>query len=132
MEIDILARYRIRDLIQKSGLTQRKAADLSGIPYSTFVNYLQGRNEITLPILHQIAKGLGKPPEYFIAADQERTSLSQEIANLSQNLSERDQQELLALIRIKEQMNRAASGKIPEAESKKVRRRRDLADVPAQ
>ena len=110
VETEILARYRIQATIKSLGITQREAADRCGIPYATFLNYIQGRTEITLPILRQIARALDTTPEALIATEPEYPPLSQEIAERAQHLSDADLQELLAIIRIKEQRARAAEG----------------------
>lgn len=106
VDIRDLAQVRIKRRRNDLGLSQEAAGARVNIPKQNWARYESGHVGIDLETLQQIARALETTPEALIASEPDFMELPQEIAERSQNLSERDQQELLALIRIKENLAR--------------------------
>lgn len=62
----------IREDIEKSGLSQREIADLTGIPKSSIQRYLSGNSaNVPLDKIVDIAKAVGAEPKHWLGWDKE-------------------------------------------------------------
>ena len=124
VDIRDLTLARIRRLRNEMKISQAEAASRAGVNQQTWARWESGQVGIDLDTLQIIARVLETTPEALIAHDPEYTPLSQEIAERVQHLSDADMQEILAIIRIKEQRSRVSEGVPYEVGTKKAPARR--------
>lgn len=67
------AKVRIKQLMEKEGITEYRLAKLSGLSQSTISNIFNRNTAPTLPTIEAICKGLGISMAQFFTDDSENT-----------------------------------------------------------
>lgn len=108
MEKSYLDYNVIKEDIDKSGLSQREIADLTGIPKSSIQRYLSGNSaNVPLDKIVDIAKAVGADPKHWLGWDEEKPPANggelqldnKEIINILASLSEEKRKEAISYLR---------------------------------
>jgi transcriptional regulator with XRE-family HTH domain len=94
---------KVRQLMERNGLTQKQLSQLSGITEASVSRYLKGERKARIDIIVNFAKALNVTTEYLLNEDEEvgikpYAEIATAIARNGNSLTAEEKNKLIALI----------------------------------